>query len=299
MLRLVLSLLLPAAPAFARYDPDADRFALRRAATACTTTVVDATGLALLPEKVPAIMAGLGEGARQASLASSAARSLDDGAQRRAKEMEAGAGAAERKAKDLAEPVAAERLRADKLSAELDGLERRIDALPVEERDKLKPLAARAAAALGSAGDALRPAEEAAKALAGLALDMKAVRREGLRPLGELAAGAAATIERAGESPRATAEAEATLASLGDAPARARAWEKLEVVRGVSRLLFEAADRACNRADDFRRVSAAYDDAANAFERARPSASPADARARFDEAQKMLAQIRERLKKPA
>jgi hypothetical protein len=63
-------LLAPALALAARYDPGADRVALRQAATLCYSTVVDASGLALEPEKAKAISAGLDERLRWRRLAS-------------------------------------------------------------------------------------------------------------------------------------------------------------------------------------------------------------------------------------
>lgn len=291
-----LALLLAASAAAATYDPGMDRAALRGNASACMSSIVDATGLALTAEKVPAITAGIDEGLRLSRLAADAARSLEAAARERAAELEAAAGALDRKVKELAEPVAAERRRAVQLAFELPPLERRIEALPPEERDKLRPLAAKAADALRSADEALRPAEEAVKALGAAAAAMKDARRDGLKPLLELSAGTSGTILRADELPRAAAETKDRLGSLADAAARARAVEKIEILRDVARRLFEAADWACNRADDYRRRSASYEDASAAFEKTKPAASAAGAKLALDRAHRTLAQIRERLK---
>ena len=293
MLRLLPLLLALNASA---YDPYTDRAALRGSASASMTAIVDATGLALTTEKVPAITAGIDEGLRLSRLAADAARSLEADARARAAELEAGAASLDRKVKELAEPVAIERRRADKLAAELADLERRIEARPAEERDKLRPLAAKARDALGSAGEALRPAEEALMALGSAAAGMKEARRDSLRPLLELSAGTSGTLLRADELPRAAADTKDRLAGLDDAASRTRAVEKIEILRDVARRLFEAADRACNRADDYRRRSASYDEESAVFEKAKPAASAAEAKSSLDRARKTLAQIQERLK---
>ena len=303
-LMLAAALLAPAPALAARYDPDADRAALRQAATLSHSTVVDATGRALEPEQVPAITAGLDEGLRLAQAASAAARSLDAAAQKRAAEMEAGVKASsELKIKELSEPIAAERLRRERLSAEHEELKTKVEGLPDEDKKKLLPLLAKAANALGSAADALRPLESSVKIMSEQALEMKEARQDALGPFSEVASGASGVIARAEDLPAPLAEAKARLGALGQEPrnvARNRAWEKLELLRGITSGLFQAADRACNRADDFRRRSASYEKAFSVFEDARRGASsgPAGAKALLDEAHKTLALVRERLKKP-
>lgn len=299
MLRSLPLLLLIARPASAaRYDPDFDRAALRASATACVAKIVDATGRPLTPEQTPAITAGVDEGVRQAALAAAAARSLDAVARRRDTEMAAGIGAVDRALKELSEPVAAERARATKLAGELAALEEKIEALPDEARDKLRPAAAKAKQGLLSAGEKLRPAEDALKTMGERALEMKEARRAGLRRLIELSSDASSTTLRAESLPPAAAEVQERLGALTAEPStRTRALEKIEILRGVARLLFGGADRACNRADEYRRVSASFEDAAGVFEKARPAAVSAAAGPFLDETQKTLAQIRESLKK--
>lgn len=299
---IALAALAASSASAARYDPDADRFALRQSATLCYSTTVDATGLPLAPEKVPAITAGLDEGLRLSRLASDAARSLDAGAKRRGGELDAGVKASsEAKIKELSDPIAAERVRWRKLSADREDLKKKVDALSEEERKPLQPLLEKAADALQSTSEALKPLEDSVKIMGEQALALKAIRQEALGPLDEVAGNAAAVSLRADELPAPLAEAKARLGALGQEPrdaARSRAWEKLELLRGVTRLLFEAADRACNRADDLRRVSAPYQEAADAFDAARRTAGagPAAAKPLLDEAQKTLARVRERLK---
>ena len=299
---LLAAALLAALPAWAaRYDPGADRFALRQAAIGSYTAVVDATGLPLAPEKVPAITAGLDEGLRLAQAASNAARSLAAAAKRRGAELEAGVKASsDAKLKELAEPVAAERLRWRKLTAEQDELEKKVDALPDEEKQKLRLLLAKADGVLQSADEALRTLEDSVKAMSTQALAMKSIRQESLGSLEEISGNAAAVSLRADELPAPLAEAKARLGALGQEPrelARSRAWEKLEPLRGVTRLLFESADRACNRADDLRRLSAPYDKASGDFDAARLNASVSSGlKSSLEEARKLLDRVRERLK---
>lgn len=295
----------PALASAARYDPDFDRAALRRAATLCHSTVVDATGLPLAPEKAPAISAGLDEGLRLAKLAADAARSLDGAARRRGAALESGAkdSALDRPLKELREPVAAARLRRERLSSEQDELRTKVDALPEEAQKKLRPLLSKSAAGLRAAGDALRPLEDAVRLMGERALEMRELRGDAAAPLVEISSAAASAIRRAEELPAAVEEAKARLTALGQEPrdaARTRAWEKLEPLRGIARLLFQAADSACNRADDFRRLSSSFERASDAFERARSAAAAGTpgVEAFLDEARRALDQLRERLEKP-
>lgn len=298
-------LLAPILASAARYDPDSDRFVLRQTATASRAAVVAATGLALEPEKASAIERGLDEGLRQARLAAGAARSLDAAARLRDAEMTAGIkeNVLELKIKEAAAPIAVERVRWERLSADRSDLKKKVDELPDEEKKKLLPLIAKAEGALNSAASALRPLEESVKLAGERALEMKDARARALGPFVEISSGAAGTIARAEDLAAPAAEAKARLGALGQEPrgvARSRAWEKLEPLRDVTRLLFEAADRACNRADDFRRHSATYQTASEAFEKSRlaAKAGPADAKAFLDAADQELARVRERMRKP-
>ena len=299
-------LLLAPAPALAaRYDPGFDRAALRQAATLANSSVVDATGLALEPEKVPAITAGLDEGLRQARLAAEAARSLDAAARQRGAALESGAKDADlaRRIKEAADPVAAVRARLTRHSAEQAELTGKVEALPEEPRKKLRPLLAKAGAGLRAAGDALRPLESALKLMDEQAIALKELRRDSRGPLVEISSAAAGTILRAEDLPPALAEAKARLALLGQEPraaARGRAWEKLDLLRGITGALFQDADRACNRADELRRVSSDHDRAAEAFEKARGAAAagPAAVAAFLDETKKLHQEIRDALKRP-
>ena len=299
-------LLLAPAPALAaRYAPGFDRAALRQAATLANSSVVDATGLALEPEKVPAITAGLDEGLRQARLAAEAARSLDPPPRPRGAARASGAQDAPhpRRHKEAADPVAAVRARLTRLSAEQAELTGKVEALPEEPRKKLRPLLAKAGAGLRAAGDALRPLESALKLMDEQAIALKELRRDSRGPLVEISSAAAGTILRAEDLPPALAEAKARLALLGQEPraaARGRAWEKLDLLRGITGALFQDADRACNRADELRRVSSDHDRAAEAFEKARGAAAagPAAVAAFLDETKKLHQEIRDALKRP-
>ncbi|MBI2788244.1 MAG: hypothetical protein HYX59_06125 [Elusimicrobia bacterium] len=303
---LAAAVLLSPAPALAaRYDPSFDRAALRQAATLANSSVVDATGLALEPEKVPAITAGLDEGLRQARLAAEAARSLDAAARQRGKALESAAKDADlsRRIKEAADPVAAERARLTRLSSDQAELTGKVDAMPEEAQKKLRPLLSKAGAGLRSAGDALRPLESAVSAMGERAREMQELLRDSRGPLVEISSAAAGTILRAEDLPPALAEAKARLALLGQEPraaARSRAWEKLDLLRGITGMLFQDADRACNRADELRRVSSDHDRAAEAFEKARAAAAagPAGVASFLDEAQKRHQEIRDALKRP-
>lgn len=303
---LAAAVLLSPVPALAaRYDPSFDRAALRQAATLANSSVVDATGLSLEPEKVPAITAGLDEGLRQARLAAEAARSLDAAARQRGAALESGSKDADlaRRVKEASDPVSAERARLSRLASEQAELAEKVEALPEEPRKKLRPLLAKAGAGLRSAGEALRPLESALKLMDEQALALKELRRDSRGPVVEISSAAAGTILRAEELPPALAEAKSRLALLGSEPraaARGRAWEKLDVLRGITRLLFQDADRACNRADELRRVSSDHDRAAEAFEKARGAAAagPAGVASFLDEAKKLHQEIRDALKRP-
>lgn len=296
---LLLAMLVPAARA---YDPEPGRAALRQAAAGCHNTVVDATGLPLLPEKAAAIVAGLDEGLRLARLAAATALSLDDAAKARAAAMEAGTkdAALDGKLKELSAPVAEQNARLKKLAGEQQELEAKVDKLPEEERKKLKPLAAKAAGFLTRAGSALDPLDEALKAMAAAAPEMRDQKKRALGPLAELSASASGVRRAADEYALPLDEAKARLGALGVEPreaARARAWEKLALLRDAVLSLFQHADRTCNRADDFRRRSEAYGDAATAFEKARAAAAsgPGAAREFLDFARAAQAQLREKL----
>jgi len=303
---LAAAAVLAACPALAaRYDPSFDRAALRQAATLANSSVVDASGLSLEPEKVPAIVAGLDEGLRQARLAAEAARSLDAAARRRGEALESGTKDAvlAGRIKEAAEPVAAERQRLSRLAAEQADLAEKVDALPEAEQKKLRPLVSKASGGLRSAAEALRPLEAAVRTMGEQALAMKELQRDSRGPLVEISSAAAGTILLAEDLPPALAEAKARLSVLGQEPrevSRTRAWEKLDMLRGVTRALFQDADRACNRADELRRVSSDHDRAAEGFEKARATAAagPAGVAASLGETQRLHREIRDALKRP-
>ncbi|PIR16245.1 MAG: hypothetical protein COV48_10030 [Elusimicrobia bacterium CG11_big_fil_rev_8_21_14_0_20_64_6] len=296
--------LAPALALAARYDPGSDRAALRRDASQAHAAIVNATGLALEAGKVPAITAGLDEGLRLARLASTTAAALDAAARSRAADMEAGAKSGERAAKELAEPLAEQRRRWQRQSGEHAELVKKAEKLPDADKKEAQTLLDKAAGALSSAADALRPLEESLHTMSEQARAMKAARSDSLAPLVEISSAAASVNRRAEDLPEPAAAAKALLGSLGPEPdnaAKALIWEKFKLQRDAARLLFEAADRVCNRADDFRRASAAYERSYDAFEDARREASSgtAGARAHLDRAHKALNAASERIKKPA
>lgn len=288
----------------ARYDPDFDRAALRQAATDAHSTIVAATARPLEPDQAAAIGLGLDEGLRLARSASASASSLAEAARKRDSELEAALkGASDAAIRKLAEPVEAERRRWEKLSSERAQLKEKADALPEDERKKLQAPFEKAASALQSADETLRPLEAALRGMGEQAIEMREARRQAYSPFVEVSSAAANVVWRAEELPARIDEAKSRLAELNQEPrdaARARAWKALELPRELSRLLFQSADMACNRADDFRRRSAAFDKAFEAFEKSRltAAAGPGAARASLDEAYKALAFLRERLEKP-
>lgn len=295
-------LLASLAPA-SRYDPDADRAALRQSAEACRASVTDAAALPLDPDNAAAIAARLDEGLRLSRLASAAAASLGAAARERSAGLDAGVKAALDDAlKAPAEPVEAERRRHAKLSAELAELREKVEKLPKPEREKLEPLLDKAARALRAAASALEPLDAALAAMAGSAGTIKEARRRSLGPAVEVSSAAASVVLRAEELPAALAEAKERLGALAQEPraaARSRAWEKLERARDLAGFLFRSADSACNRADEFRRDAAPFDAAFEAFTKARAAAAagPGEARARLDEARELLARVGEGIPK--
>lgn len=297
---LVLAVLLAPSLAAARYDPSPDRAVLRQTATACHATIVDATGLPLEKEKVPDIVKGLDEGLRLSRVASDTAASLDAAARARAKEMSAATDKLDRRLKDFSEPVAAQRKRREDDASELSDDKRKIEKLPEEEREKYKPRVAKAEESLKAADEALGRPEVAVLTLGQRALEMKGARKQGLKALEEVSAASTDTINAAAVLPAPVAAVKEKLAVVGQPPveeARTRAREKIEVARGASLAMFQAADRACNRADDLHRWSSAFDDASEAFEKTWPATNPSSAKGLLDEAETTLTAIRELLKK--
>jgi hypothetical protein len=290
--------LLAPALAAARYDPTADRFALRTAATACNTTVIDSTGRPLLPENVPAIVAGIDEGLRQGTLASGAAESLAGAARARSEEMDTAVHALEATIKERAAPVVEARDKAKALDSALSGLKRELEKRTAEERERLRSLVSKAEGLIVSASEALRPAEGAIETMAERSSDMKGESHAGRKSLVEVSFAAAGTVARAGDLPFAAGQLKERLDAVIKEPGAAsqtRTVEKIEILRGLTRLLFESADRACNRADDLRRHSTAFNRALEDFERAKSAATTAPAKTLLDEARRLLATLRERL----
>ena len=297
---LLLAVLLAPSLAAARYDPSTDRATLRQTATACHATIVDATGLPLEKEKVPDIIKGLDEGLRLSRLASDTASSLDAAAKARAKEMSAVTDGLDRRLKGLTEPVAAQRKRYEDDASELSDYKQKIEKLPEEDREKYKPRVAKAEESLKAANEALGRPEGASLTLGQRALEMKRARKQGLKALDEVSAASTDTVNAAGGLPAPAAAVKEKLAVLDQPPvetARARAREKIELARAASLALFQAADRACNRADDLRRWSSDFADASEAFEATWPATNPSSAKGFLDEAETTLTLIRELLKK--
>lgn len=293
-------LLVPALALAARYDPGADRAALRQAATVCHATIVDATGLPLETEKVPTIIKGLDEGLRLAASAAEYAAALDTAARARSTEMATGTDSLERRIKDPAEAVAKERKRTDRDAAELAEFKKKIDKLSDEDQKKYLPRVAKAERALAAAEEALHPAEGAVAAMKQRSLETRAAVRLGQKSLAEVSAADTDTVRFAAKLPEPVAQFKERLATLDVIPretSRTRAQQKIGPTRDASLVLFQAADRACNRADDFRHASTSYDDAANAFETALPAADPSVTKPFLVDAEKMLDLIRELLKK--
>ena len=298
----------------AGYDPDADRAALRGAANACYDETVRATGLALTAEKAPEIKTGLDEAVRQCRLAAEAAKSLETAGTLRAAEMAAvaagrGGPAPDAEAKDFAAAAAAQRARRTRDGSAQDELARRVDALPDKKDDgkpnaakrELKELLASAAAALDAADGALSKAEAAAPAMADGASRLKAAGAASRAPAEERSRYDAQVVAGADAFPAAVDEAKKRVDMLGSEPVqenRTRAWQKLEPLRDAARDVAAAADRACNRADDFHSRSKEFDRGRAAFEAARGAGAgtPAAAKASLDEAERLQATLQDRLR---
>lgn len=308
-----LALFISAGAVAAGYDPDADRAALRGAANACYDETVRATGLPLTPEKAPEIKTGLDEAVRQCRLAAEAAKSLETGGVQRAAEMAAvaagrGGPAPEADAKEFAAAASAQRARWSKDDAAQDELRKRVDALPDKKDDgkpngekrELKDMLAGSAAALDDADGALKKAEAAAPAMAEGAARLGAARKAALGPADERARADAQVAAGADAFPPAVDEAKKRVDMLGSEPReenRTRAWQKLEPLRDRAREVAAAADRACNRADDFRSRSKDFDRGWDAYDGARRAGAgtPAAAKAALDGAEKTQAAVKDRL----
>lgn len=302
----VLLALAPVRAAAARYDPDQDRAALRRAATASYEAAVRAAGLPLEPARTADIKASLDESVSQASVSSGAARSLEAGAAGRGAEMDSalkGPPAPDAAAKDASAAAATARARWKTLSSDHDALQKRVDALPDKEKAELANPMRRATSLLSDADRQLSLAETAAASAADAASAMALARGKSRGPDGERAAADAEVARLAGELPPPVAEAKDAVDRIGQEPQnvnRTRAGQKLAVPRDLARALFAAADRACNRADEFRAVSDAFDRASAAARSARSDGSSAQdaAKSALDEADRTQAFVRARLDRP-
>ena len=290
-------LLVPTIALASRYDPDADRAALRQAATLSYSMIVDSTGLALEPAKVPAISAGLDEGRRLANLAAATAGSLVTAAKARSAEIESVAKGLDRAIREASEPVAAERLRLKRLASGHADLMKKFDALADTDKKAAKPLLEKASGALRAGDEGLRPLEGSVKIMGERALEMESARSGVKWLLVEISSVTDATIRRAEDLPAPMAEAKVRLSALPD---RTRVWDTLDLLRGIASRLLDAADRACNRADEFRRLSADFDKASGVFATARSAAAAglAGSKSLINDAQGAQDRARERVEKP-
>ena len=308
-------LLLAAAPALAaKYDPDGDRAALRSAANASYDAAGRAAGLPLETEKAADIKASLDECLARAGLASAAAKSLETAAGQRSNEMDGalkghGAPAPDAAAKDSAAAAAVQRARWKSLSADRDELQSRVKALPDQNPDgksnkeDLNAALQRAAASLTAADRALGQAEAGAATAADSAGAMALARHRALESDGERAAADGEVVRQADALLPSVSDAKNAVDLLGTEPQsvnRTHAGDKLGAARELARQLDSAADRACNRADDFRSRSDGFDRAQAAFSSASSdgAAALAAAKAALDDADKTQTAVRDRLDHP-
>jgi len=283
----------------AKYDPDHDRAVLRQNADAAYQSAVRAASLPLAPESAPGIKASLDDALASARSASEAAKTLETGASRRAGEIDAALTALPAPAP---EPP---RARWKTLTDERAALLKRVDALPNADPDKadLGDALDRAGASLPAADSAMTKAEAAAKAAADAAAAMKDAARRSRGPGGERADADGEVVRLTEALPSPVAEAKAAVDLLGQEPQsvnRTRAGNALVAARELTGRLLSAADRACNRTDDYRILSAAFDraQADGAEARAAGAAAAAEAKAALDEAQRAQNRVRERLDRP-
>lgn len=310
MNKLSLMLALLATPALAKYDPSSDRVALRQAAISANDNATRAAAVPLVPERAAEINSDLDQSVVQADLAGNAAKSLDSGAVQRAGEMAGelkghGEPAPASAAKDLAASAATQRDRWTKLSKDQDDLKARVDALPDSNADKARDRSQLndAANALASADAALNRASAAAATMAQGAADMELAQQRAQASAGELSEADAEVIRLDGSLPPPVAEAKAATALLGQEPQgpnRTRAGQKISVPRDITGQLFTAADRASNRADDYRSRSDAFARAQAAFDAAKSDAAgtPDAAKKSLDDASAAQDQVRSRLDRP-
>ncbi len=305
-----LSILLLAAAsalaAAAKYDPDEDRAALRQAARASYDASSNAVGIPLAPERAADIKAALDESLAQANLASNRAKSLETTASQRADAMAGelkghGAPAPASDAKDLNDAAAASRARWKTLSKDHDDLPARVSALPHANKDKasLNASLVSSAASLTAADAALTQAE-AAGAAATAAVSAMALAEKRAHGSADERAAPDAEVSRLDDAlPPAVADAKAAVDLLGQEPQsvnRTRAGQKLAVPRDLMGRLYTAADRACNRADEYHSRSAAFDRAQADFDAAKTAgASTADAKTALDSADSTQTGVRARL----
>jgi hypothetical protein len=292
-----------------KYDPDQDRAALRQAARASYDASSNAVGIPLLPEKAADIKAALDESLAQANLASNRAKSLETTASQRADAMAGelkghGAPAPASDAKDLNDAAAASRARLKTLSKDHDDLQARVSALPDANKDKasLNAVLGNSAASLTAADSALTQAE-AAGTTATAAVAAMALAEKRARHSADERSAADADVSRLDEAlPAAVSDAKSAVDMLGQEPQsanRTRAGQKLAVPHDLTGQLYTAADRACNRADDYHSRSAAFDAAQADFDAAKTAgASTADAKTALDSADSTQAGVRSRLDHP-
>jgi hypothetical protein len=303
-------LLLAAAPAFAsHYDPDQDRAALRTAAGASYDAATRAAGTPLLPERAADIKSSLDESAAQANLASNTAKNLETAAVKRAGQMAGelkgrGAPAPASDAKDLNDAAAAQRARWKTLSKDHDELQSRVAALPDTNTDKagLNAALGRSDASLTAANAALGRAEAAAAAAGAAVEQMEVAEHRARNSAAERSAADAEVSQFADALPPPVSEAKNATDLLGQEPQgvnRTRAGQKLAAARDLTGQLFSAADRACNRADDYRSRSAAFDRAQAAFASAKTAGAAAtEAKTALDQADSTQSGVRDRLDRP-
>lgn len=299
------------APALAaKYDPDADRQALRAAATACYDATMRATGLSLEPEKIADIKNGLDEAARQGQSAEDAAKSLETAAALRADDMTLAlkgrsGPAPDAVAKTFGDAAAAQRARWKTLTDQRLALKSQVDALPERTRDdkpnrlkrELKEQLEAAASDEAEADGMLRDAEAAAATMTDGAAKMKEAQKRSLDPGADRARNSAEVIRLADAFPGQVNEAKGRVDRLGTEPRaenKTRAWEKLDPLRDRSRELWAAADRACNRADEYHARSNDFDRAETAFTTARKGSDglPGSARTLLDRAEGRQNEVR-------
>ena len=308
MKKLLLALLVVAVPALAaRYDPDQDRAALRAASISSNDAATRAAAVPLVPERAAEISADLDQSVVQADLASNAAKSLETGAFTRAAEMASelaghGAPAPAATAKDLGTAAAAQRDRWKTLSQDHDSLLGRANALPDSNTDKsrMKSALSNSASSLSAADVSLTRAEGAVTAMTAAIAGMELAQKRAQASNAELTAADSEVVRLDGALPPPVNEAKAATALLGQEPQgpnRTRAGQKISVPRDVTSQLYSAADRASNRADDYRSRSTAFEHAQAAFDSAKSdgAGTPDAAKKALDDASSTQDDVRSRL----